>query len=214
LLLLVAQIIVIKQPVSKNQIFESTKYVREGLEFVRAKKFEEALPLFLKANSLNPSNPKIISMIGQSYKSMGNCKEAMPYLIKVIEVDKYQYNTYGVIGDCHRKLGNNQEAVIYFDKLLELNPEQYHGAFILGEIYLKQNELEISKEYFNKFKKIINGLQPQMLTDKEKHKIRTFNERANAYINEIDIDIQKKQITTLSSSMLPFRCLFGRYTYP
>ena len=149
---------------SEEKYTEAQVLHSKGLAEARNQNFQSALPLLLKADSLNPKHIKNVTSIGAIYKHLGKFELAIQYYNRGLKLDPLSYSLHGDIGDCYLKLGNEEKAIQEFSTLIKLDPTQYQGTFLLGQIYAKQKLYEKAKAYFTQTKLIIKNLNFNLIS--------------------------------------------------
>ncbi len=100
----------------------SRELLNEGLLLYREKKLDEALPLFVEAFELSPSNALAANNVGFAYFKMERYAEALVWYEKTLALDPQRAVGYLNLGEAHEKLGHGDEAMAAYRRFLDLAP--------------------------------------------------------------------------------------------
>ncbi len=144
----------------KNKYIQADAYVNEG-------NFQDALPLFLFLDSINPSNPNINFNIGVCYiNSMQDKSKAIPYLEKAIKEISTDY-----VG-----LYSETTAPIF-------------AFYYLGKAYAIDYKIDDALGYFDKFKYYLTDNDIDLLADVNRQIEMCYNAK-KIMANPVEIKIE------------------------
>jgi tetratricopeptide (TPR) repeat protein len=95
---------------------------RQGQQFYREKKYDEALAKMQKAVELKPGDPVLLNNLGFLYYAMGRYDDSLKYLQKTLAVDSKRKEAHLNMGDVYLKLGRQEEAKRHYEEFLRLSP--------------------------------------------------------------------------------------------
>lgn len=105
-------------------------------------KFEEALPVYLKAYELEPENANLNYNYGYCYFELKQWENAIKYLKIYEEIDNRNEGNFNdamfYLGTSYQHLNKFDEALEYFDKAIEAEPF-YSYFYNKAEVLLDQN---------------------------------------------------------------------------
>jgi tetratricopeptide (TPR) repeat protein len=122
---------------------------KEGREFLKNKKLDEALDAFQKAAKLSPETAVIHYWVGMTYFYKREPEKAIAQFKRVLELEAENYRALTMIG---RSLladkSQVDQAVEYFDKALSINSDYMDARFELGRIYALKGDMKRSLAEF------------------------------------------------------------------
>lgn len=107
--------------------------VKEGEDFVKKKKWDDALALFQRALQANPNNPMIHFDIGYVFTLQGQYPRAVPAYQRAIALDPNFFAAYFNLGDALMKINNVQAASQSFAQALRLKPDHAESLYQFGQ---------------------------------------------------------------------------------
>ncbi len=102
---------------------ELIKLLDEIETAIKAKKFEDVIPLAKKAAELDPKNPAVPFAAATAHTALRQNAEAVKEWTKLISLEPKAARAYDSRGDAQLKLGNFKEAVADFDEYLKTDPK-------------------------------------------------------------------------------------------
>ena len=133
----------------KNLIFcnkENILVIKEGLKKFQEKKFCEALVIFDKLITLNPSSADALFTLGNIYYELNDLKKSSFYFRKSLKIfpnSQIIINNYAIT---LQSLGEIDKAKKLFENLIKLNPKNVKAYYRLFRMDLKNFE----NNYLNK----------------------------------------------------------------
>ncbi len=109
-----------KKPVSDEIIAEN--YVSDGIDFYKAKKYEQAVTNWKKALRLIPKDAEVYNFAGLAFHRLGELDSAITYFEKAVHYDDQYYQAWNNLGYMHFLKSEYQAALPYFDRSLKENP--------------------------------------------------------------------------------------------
>jgi tetratricopeptide (TPR) repeat protein len=109
-------------PTEEAKIAQANRYHALGLQYVREKRYEEALSELEQALALNPDNPTIVNNYGFVLYKMGLYRESVTWFEKTVSLDENRPVVYVNLGDAYMNLGEEENAASCYQKYLELWP--------------------------------------------------------------------------------------------
>ena len=137
----------------KNLIFcnkENILVIKEGLKKFQEKKFCEALVIFDKLITLNPSSADALFTLGNIYYELNDLKKSSFYFRKSLKIfpnSQIIINNYAIT---LQSLGEIDKAKKLFENLIKLNPKNVKAYYRLFRMDLKNFE----NNYLNKIKSL------------------------------------------------------------
>jgi peptidoglycan/xylan/chitin deacetylase (PgdA/CDA1 family)/tetratricopeptide (TPR) repeat protein len=111
-----------KAPVQRSVSTRAYDLDRQGQQFYREKKYDEALAKMQQAVELRPSDAVLLNNIGFLYYAMGRYDDSMKYLQKTLALDPKRKEAHLNMGDLYVKLGRQEEAKRHYEEFLKLSP--------------------------------------------------------------------------------------------
>jgi len=111
---------------------------RQGQQFYREKKYDQALAAFQQAVQLKPNDPVLLNNLGFIYSKMDRYDDALTWLQKTLEADPKRKEAHGNIAELYLKMGKRAEAKEHYEQYLALWPNSPKAAEV-REILKKLN---------------------------------------------------------------------------
>lgn len=108
-----------------------------GLCYLKKKNLEEAKSEFLKANKIEPSNPRALSNLGIAYNALEDYKNAINSFLKALQIDSSNPKTFLNLGISYEKIGSLNEAIKAYSAAAGLGHEK-KNEILAKIIELKQ----------------------------------------------------------------------------
>lgn len=142
-----------RQPDNLRLLYESAK-----LNYL-LKRYEEVLPRFEKALSLQDTSLLYLPLLGYSLAQLGRCEEAIPWLEHLLKHKEPNEQLHYFTGFCYLQLDSLEKSMAQYELAIQagLSPNlgTYHEH--LGSIFSKKNQYraalknyETAQEYGNK----------------------------------------------------------------
>lgn len=109
----------------------------QALARFNAEAFDEAIPFFLEALSIDGNQSAVLANLGTSHLKAGNADEALRYLMSAVRVNPAQVSALNSIGLILLDLGLYREAAEYFDQAVRAQPGYAAGYVNKGAVFEK-----------------------------------------------------------------------------
>jgi tetratricopeptide (TPR) repeat protein len=139
------------EPADRKIVFSkgAEEPFKEGREFLKEKKLDEALGAFQKAAKLSPETAVIHYWVGMTYFYQREPENAIVQFKKVLELEPENYRAHTMIGkSLLADKTQLDQAVEYFDKALSINPDYMDARFELARIYALKGDMKRSLAEF------------------------------------------------------------------
>jgi uncharacterized caspase-like protein len=104
------------------KVAQANRHHALGLQYVREKRYGEALGELEEALALNPNNPTIVNNYGFVLYKMGRYRESITWFEKTVSLDENRSVVYVNLGDAYMNLEEEEKAVSCYRKYLALWP--------------------------------------------------------------------------------------------
>ncbi len=121
-----------------------------GLAYLKADRFEEAVPHFKEAIQLYPGYAKAYNSLGNSYLSLGKVDEAIAAYERAVSLNPEKAFFHNNLGSAYLEKGRWEEAIREYQRALELYPGYAKPYYNLGNLYLRLGNEEKAGEMFGK----------------------------------------------------------------
>jgi len=139
----------------------------DGLAFIAAKKFEDAIASLDKSIKINHNDYVVQNSKGFALNQLGKYEEAIECFDKAIKIYAnyaFAYNNKAIALSALRRY---EEALQCFDKVIEINPDDHKGLYNKGMALFKLHRYDEAISYFRKSIAIYpNDKQTQIQLDK------------------------------------------------
>lgn len=122
----------------------------EGIDFFKARKYDEALVSFKKVIDKFPSNVEGYYNLGLTYLRKGDRERAIEFLKKAVELKPSGIEPYLALGESYFSAGDSERAEDNFKIAVELQPENPKAYYSLGIVYYKLDKTEEALLAFDK----------------------------------------------------------------
>lgn len=180
----------IDEPIVKPPIKIDPKsaevYKTEGLAFISAKKYDEAINCLDKSIQINHNDYVVQNSKGFALNQLGKYEEAILCFDKAIKIYSNYALAYNNKAISLSALSKYELAIECFDKVLELDPEDHKGLYNKGVALFKLQKYDEAIKFFRKSIAIYpNDRQTQLQLDKcisaKKKEIILKNQLSNAF---------------------------------
>jgi len=115
-------------PAPKSPSLHAYELDRQGQQFYREKKYDQALQAFQQAVQLKPNDPVLLNNLGFIYYKMGRYDDALTWLEKTLAADPKRKEAHGNIAELYLKMGKRSEAKEHYEQYLALWPNSPKAA--------------------------------------------------------------------------------------
>jgi len=119
------------------------------------KKPEDAISVYEKILSTEPSNEQAIYNLGVLYSETGKYEKAILYFEKFLQIAPDSTDVYVSIGILYNKLERPVEAELYLKKAAEIDGNSVVGLFALAGIYEEKKDYGKAIELYDKLLEIL-----------------------------------------------------------
>ncbi len=121
-------------------------------------KFEEAIPYYNKALSLDPSYEEAKNNMAITYRDAGryygekqnNLSKSLEYLLKAEKANPNDFETLRLLGVALGMSGQTQQAITYFERCTKLQPKNAGAWLNLGNAYGQAGNIQKADEFRQK----------------------------------------------------------------
>ncbi len=135
-----------KEALCKTDVLtESSKYKKQGNEFLAEGRLEEAAGCYKQAVTINPEYAEGFLNLGFVLKAQNRFEEAERHLKRAVAINPGLEDAYYILGALSQEQGNLDGAIENFNKVLELNPELEYVYIDLYTVLLQRGQIENAK---------------------------------------------------------------------
>lgn len=161
-------------------------YKTEGLAFISAKKYEEAIASLDKSIEINQNDYVVQNSKGFALNQLNKYEDAIVCFDKAIKIYSNYALAYNNKAISLSALSKYELAIECFDKVLQLNPEDHKGLYNKGVALFKLHKYDEAIKFFRKSITIYpNDRQTQLQLDKcisaKKKEVILKNQLSNAF---------------------------------
>lgn len=114
--------------------------LKEGTELFDAKKYDEALAVFMSAVKLNDKSPVALYDVGITNSYLGNYSEAEKWYEKAAQVSEHYPDAYNSWGVALENQGEFTRAIEMYRKTLEQDPQYVYAYSNLARLLMDKLE--------------------------------------------------------------------------
>lgn len=114
--------------------------LKEGTELFDAKKYDEALAVFMSAVKLNDKSPVALYDVGITNSYLGNYSEAEKWYEKAVQVSEHYPDAYNSWGVALENQGEFTPAIEMYRKTLEQDPQYVYAYSNLARLLMDKLE--------------------------------------------------------------------------
>jgi len=148
---------------NNNNIDDDTVIFQNGIQFMKQKKYNDAVELFMKILNQKPDHIESNFEIARCYANMGNLEKAKKWCEKTIELDPLHSGVYYIIALIAQENGETQDVISYLKKSLYLDSSYILAHYALSNIYHKIGNQTESNRYKIQALKIASKKNPDEL---------------------------------------------------
>jgi TonB family protein len=113
-----------------------------GQVYIKARRNQDAIDVFVKAINLNPNLVEAHYQLGAAYLDQGKPNEAIAALRKAIEINPNHAMAHHSLGAALSKLGREEDAASEFKEALRQDPDNTETHFLLGHSYFTSGKYD------------------------------------------------------------------------
>jgi len=152
--------------VSNESTFQQLK--TEGRLLGLEKKSLQAIEKLNLAATLQPDDAHVHLMLGEANYHVGNRQESLTHLERSRELTPNNYQVESWLGTVHMGLGQLGEAEFAYTNVLTVKPNDYNALVYMGYIAFHKKDYRSCHQYFQRYKKLVEVIEPARLTEQEK----------------------------------------------
>ncbi len=134
------------------------QYNKQGMQYVDAAKYEEAIAQYEKAITIDPRKPDALTGLGVAYQSLGEYDQAIEFFEQAYEAapenETIQENLLTVYDSKARSLGSAgeyEEAISYYEQIEDIQPDYPELDFNIGYMYYQMRDYETAIGYYEDY---------------------------------------------------------------
>jgi tetratricopeptide (TPR) repeat protein len=121
-----------------------------ALLYYHQQKHREALQQWTIVTDLDPNNPEIFKIMGNTCVEMNDLREAIKYYRKAVAADPHDTNGYNLLGIASFKTREYSEAIKYWKKVVKAEPHNARTYHNMGVASREIHKLYNAIAYFQK----------------------------------------------------------------
>jgi Flp pilus assembly protein TadD len=121
---------------------KAKKEAQQGIDAMRAGKYEEAEKHLKAAYKLAPGNPDLNDRLGELYLETRDYEKADSYLKQALSLDPENAGALADMGWLRMQQGDNVAAETALKHAIALEPQRWFTHYVLGVTYLRQHDYE------------------------------------------------------------------------
>ena len=138
-----------KPVLEENTEAQTQDHMLSGSQFVKGKKFKEAVREFQIATGLAPDNAEANRLLGLSLAQTGDLDKAAEYSLKAAQL-KPNYGTYYLLGLIYANQSKYDRSVEAYEQALKLNPKSYEAWHQLAKVHTTMVRFDKAVEAYQK----------------------------------------------------------------
>jgi len=138
--------------IARQRIADANSHIsnREGGDYMKLGKLQEALGCFQRAVEYNPLDKRNYANIGVIFLKQNNLDSAVQWMQKALDVDPEYVRGYYNLGSIYLNMGLLKNAIDLFEKAIEIEPDGRDSADIKNNLGVARERLdEFNKELFD-----------------------------------------------------------------
>ena len=121
-----------------------------GVEYVKERKYSEALTHFKTATEINPEYAEAYNNMGLAYKEQGMYDDALNSFWSAMELKRRYFEARNNAANTFAQKGDNDNAIRMLKNTLKKRPGYAQAHNNLGVIYLKTGQFDLAQEHFSR----------------------------------------------------------------
>ena len=135
--------------------------LKQGIELVRRKRYEEAKDAFLRCIAENPSDAESFYQLGRVNANIGQMEAARSFCEQAIEINPLKAEVYYTLGLIHQETSDNKEAMACLKRSLFLEPDFALAHVSMAMLYRQLNQKEKSERHRRQAIELATALAPE-----------------------------------------------------
>jgi len=139
-------------------IYYWQEYNKQGMQYIDAAKYDEAIKEFEKAVVVDDRQPDALTGLGVAYQSLGEYDMAIEYFQRAFEAapenETIQENLLTVYDNKARSLGSAsqyEEAIGYYREIERIQPDYPELTFNIGYMYYQMRDYATALDYYEQY---------------------------------------------------------------
>lgn len=126
-----------------NSLSEKSDHAyNQGLMFVWAGEYEQALPYFEQVITHDPRHSDAYFQIGYCKAKLDKNYEAIKALQQAATIDPANYYAYQGLGECYNRIRDESKAIYFLRQAISLKPDYAMAYHKLGIVYLNFGKVD------------------------------------------------------------------------
>ncbi|HKV48845.1 MAG TPA: tetratricopeptide repeat protein [Candidatus Acidoferrales bacterium] len=121
---------------------KAKKEAQDGIDAMRAGKYEEAEKHLKAAYKLAPGNPDVNDRLGELYLETRDYEKADSYLKQALSLDPDNAGALTDMGWLRMQQGDDVAAETALEHAISLDPQRWFSHYVLGVTYLRERDYE------------------------------------------------------------------------
>lgn len=132
--------------VEKFQINELEVYLLYAESLIKCGEKRRARKILLEGQLLDPFDPDLLYLIGETYRLEGNYESAIQQYHKVLKIDELRDNVHQGLARVYFEMFDFEKAEAHFECAVDYNPTQSDYRIELASLYFNIGELESAEQ--------------------------------------------------------------------
>lgn len=125
-----------------SQERSANEYLKEGTEYLSARRYDKAIDSLKQALTLNPNLAPAYLNLGSAYMQLGSYSDAADSIKKAIAINPKDAESRFELGNVYIAMRRPVEAAESFKEALRINPSFANAQMGLGNVYLNVGQME------------------------------------------------------------------------
>jgi tetratricopeptide (TPR) repeat protein len=125
-----------------SQERSANEYLKEGTEYLSARRYDKAIDSLKQALALNPNLAPAYLNLGSAYMQLGSYPDAAESIRRAIAINPKDAESRFELGNVYIAMRRPVEAAESFKEALRINPSFANAQMGLGNVYLNVGQME------------------------------------------------------------------------
>ncbi len=152
--------------ISQESTFHQLK--SQGKLLGQEKRYFQAIVKLDQAAALHPNDAQVHLMLGEAYFHIGNAWSSLAHLERSRELAPNTYQIESWIGTVNIEIGQFIAAEEAYSNVLAMKPNDYNALVYMGYIAFHRKDYQTCQQYFQRYKRLVEVIEPARLTEQEK----------------------------------------------
>ncbi|MCH7410182.1 tetratricopeptide repeat protein [Belliella sp. DSM 111904] len=123
----------------------------KATDFCTKKRYQEAIPIFIKLIEENPTDSEVHRNLAQAYEESGDYETAINHIIDALKWNPSNPWALILMGNIYIRYYNDvNSAMTYFDQVMETDPNNYVALNNIGGTFLQLGKLTLAERFLSK----------------------------------------------------------------